>query len=190
MVGNDDVVSAHSDGELVKAVQQGNKKAFEELVSHYYKPLFGYIYLRTRNWHSSEDITQEVFLRAYRSIRKCIQGEGFADWLFRIAQNCYLEWARTRAKSPKVSDELVRFAAPPVQANPTSVSGESDISDQSLSRALKELPSSYWLIVSLKYQQGLSCREIAHRLEMPLGTVTSTLARAYKLLRSRIEKPE
>lgn len=163
------------DAELVLGAQQGDKDFFSELVKRYYKPLFGYIFIRMRDYHATEDIVQEAFSRAYCSLSNCRKPEGFVGWLFKIGRNCQSEWKRDQSKFHKIPDGM---------EIPDFKKYKGDVLN--ILRIMKDLPEEYYLVLSLKYFKGMSCAEIAEKLGQPIGTVTSNLARAYKLLKKEL----
>jgi RNA polymerase sigma-70 factor, ECF subfamily len=71
----------------VKEAKTGNREAFEHLADHYYGDIFRMIYYRTQNRMDAEDLSQEVFLKAYQGLSSLMEEERFKGWLFRIAVN-------------------------------------------------------------------------------------------------------
>ncbi|MFH1228585.1 MAG: sigma-70 family RNA polymerase sigma factor [Planctomycetota bacterium] len=175
------------DIELVKASKKGDKTAFEELINRYYKAVFGYIYLRVNSHHAAEEMTQETFLRGYRSLRKLSAGTGFAEWIFTIARNCYSEWVRDSQRMAKHKTESMESAKATDPAQESKADSAEKEKLENLMNQMKELPESYYLILTMRYQQEMSCDEIARTLDQPVGTVTSNLARAYKLLKDGLK---
>lgn len=171
------------DGELVKSTRKGDKKAFEELINRYYNAIFGYLYLRMQDYHSAEDMTQEVFLRGYRLLRKLSKADGFADWLFTIAHHCYGEWVRDRMRSAQYKAETWKSLNQQLTKH-----SNHDRQPVNIMERMKELPEAYYLVLSMKYQKKMSCEDIAKSLGQPIGTVTSNLTRAYKLLWEGLNK--
>jgi RNA polymerase sigma-70 factor (ECF subfamily) len=167
------------DAELVLGAQQGDKEFFGELAKRYYKTLFGYIFIRMRDYHATEDIVQEAFFRAYCSLGKCRKPSGFAAWLFKIGRNCQSEWMRDRSKFRRMPEAMEVLKLEEYKPETLNILG-----------MIKDLPEQYYLVLSLKYFKGISCAKIAERLEQPIGTVTSNLARAYKLLKKELDKNE
>ena len=179
-------VSGLPDAELVKIALKGDKNGFQELVERYYKPIFGFIYLKTLDYHVTEDITQEVFLRGYRLLRKISKKpERFGNWIFRLAHNRYAEWVRERKRS---SDYRKENLALDDKTSGQAKEENSKLEVKDLMERLKDLSESYYQVLAMKYQRGLNCEEIARELGLPVSTVTVYLTRAYKLLRKELEK--
>lgn len=170
-----------SDAELVRLCLDGRSEAFGGIIERYYDPIFSYIHLHTRDYHVSENLSQEVFLLAYTSLHRCKDTQRFAGWLFGIAQNLCKRWYR-----------LFKREKPPYQGPRTYPPPNQQLERQELmeilQQAIQNLPEDSKTIIVLRHQQGLKCREIAARLGIPLGTVTSTLARAHATLKSYILK--
>ncbi|MBI4833520.1 MAG: sigma-70 family RNA polymerase sigma factor [Planctomycetes bacterium] len=165
------------DAELVSGAQNGDKDFFSELVKRYYKPLFGYIFIRMRDYYATEDIVQEAFFRAYCSLSNCRKPSGFTGWLFKIGRNCQSEWMRDRSKFRRIPEGIDVPKFDEYKPQILNILG-----------MIKDLPEQYYLVLSLKYFKGMSCAEISEKLEQPIGTVTSNLARAYKLLKKELNK--
>jgi len=175
------------DIELVRASKKGDKKAFEELINRYYKAVFGYIYLRVNNQLTSEELTQETFLRGYRSLRKLSARTGFAEWLFTIARNCHGEWVRDQKRAISHKTETMESAKSTDPELITKAGNAEKERLEDLMHLMKELPENHYLLLTMRFQQGMSCEEIARALDQPVGTVTGTLARAYKLLKDGLK---
>ncbi|MFZ1979599.1 MAG: sigma factor, partial [Bacteroidota bacterium] len=75
------------DYELVRAVQAGDEKAFEKLVKKYQRQITNIVYLTLGNRDDADDVTQEVFIRAYRSLPRFTFDAPFFSWLYRITMN-------------------------------------------------------------------------------------------------------
>jgi len=80
----------------VKEAKTGSREAFEHLVDHYYGDVFRMIYYRTQNRMDAEDLSQEVFLKAYKGLNSLIEEDHFKGWLFRIAVNRVRDYHRRK----------------------------------------------------------------------------------------------
>jgi RNA polymerase sigma-70 factor (ECF subfamily) len=148
--------------------------SFCNLVERYQKPMFAYVYNKVRSREGTEDILQEVWLRAYRSMAES-NIESLPGWLYGIAKNCCHEWWR----SQKSFNRTVKHIEPEVPETSPSQEKLIDI----LLQAVQSLPDESRLIVSMKYMNQMSCKQIAQALNKPVGTVESILTRAYAALR-------
>src|SRR6478672_1984328 len=78
---------ALTDGELIVSAVEGRPEPFEELVRRYQRPITGYVFRIVGNYEASLDVTQEVFIKVYRSLSKYSSDYKFSTWLYRIAHN-------------------------------------------------------------------------------------------------------
>ena len=151
---------------------------FAETVRLYSGPLFRYCYQKLGDRHLAEDAVQETFLRSYRSLRTrgLSVGDEFSGWLFGVARRCCLELLRKKRVRRIVGDE-------PVAGHAVAGGNHNDPASALLETALETLDDHERSLVYLKHVEGLKCRQIAERLALPVGTVTSTLTRSYRKLR-------
>jgi RNA polymerase sigma-70 factor (ECF subfamily) len=87
---------AGPDAELVEKARNGDRQAFDRLVQIYSERIFAMIYARVRNAQDAQDITQEVFIRAYKNMAKLHEAEKFVPWLFSIARNRVTDFKRKK----------------------------------------------------------------------------------------------
>ena len=169
-----------TDKEYVERCRDGHSEDFRLLVARYQRPLFSYLAGRLRDHLQAEEAAQESFVRAFLSLKKLRKPESFYSWLLGIAERVAKE--QFRSLEHRQRD---REAAEAMMANATDSRKE-----YPLEEAIAALPESHRQVVVLRYYEGLSCQEVATRLEMPLGTVTKTLSRAYALLRQELADRE
>lgn len=169
-----------TDKEYVERCRDGHPEDFSLLVDRYQKPLFSYLAGRTQGGRDAEEAVQESFVRAFLSLKKLRKPESFYSWLLGIAGRIAKE--QFRALAHRQRDQ---------EAAETMMSDANDsVEDYPLEEAIAVLPETYRRVILLRYYEGLSCQELATRLEMPLGTVTKTLSRAYTLLRQELKTRE
>ncbi len=148
-----------------------------QLVVEHHQAVYRYAYRLTGSVHDAEDLTQHVFLSAHRKIGQLRKIEKARSWLFAILRNCFFrDQGRRRpvlAVDLSLNPDLFPMA-PPAEA----------IDGDRLQQALNQLPDAFRLMVVMFYFEECSYREIAERLEVPIGTVMSRLARAKGYLRS------
>jgi RNA polymerase sigma-70 factor (ECF subfamily) len=166
-----------TDKVYVERCRDGHADDFRVLVQRYQRPLFSYLAGRLGDHSQAEEAAQESFVRAFLSLKKLRRPESFYSWLLGIAGRVAKEQFRVLARRQRdceVTENIMTNAAEGVEEYP-------------LEEAIAALPESYRQVILLRYYEGLSCRDVATRLDMPLGTVTKTLSRAYTLLRQRLE---
>ena len=169
-----------TDQEYVESSRNGCPEHFRLLVQRYQKPLFAYLVSRLCNRSETEEAVQESFVRAFLSLKKLRKPESFYSWLLGIAGRVAKEQFRSAANRERDREAAEAMA---VDAD---VSGE----EYPLEEAITVLPETCRQVILLRYYEGLSCQEVATRLEVPLGTVTKTLSRAYSLLRQELRARE
>jgi RNA polymerase sigma-70 factor, ECF subfamily len=169
-----------TDKEYVERCRDGHSEDFRLLVARYQKPLFSYLAGRLRDPLQAEEAAQESFVRAFQSLKKLRKPESFYSWLLGIAGRVAMEQFRSlerRQRDREAAETMMANAADHAQEYP-------------LEEAIAALPESHRQVVVLRYYEGLSCQEVATRLDLPLGTVTKTLSRAYVLLREELAARE
>ena len=92
-----------SDQDLVKKSQRGDRGAFEELVRRTARIVYSRVYLETGDPHRSEDLTQETFLSAWRSIHQVTDAQGFRSWLFAVAQTKVIDAQRRESRKKRAA---------------------------------------------------------------------------------------
>jgi RNA polymerase sigma-70 factor (ECF subfamily) len=166
-----------TDKEYVQRCQDGHPEDFRLLVHRYQGPLFSYLTGRLGNRSQAEEAAQESFVRAFQSLKKLRKPESFYSWLLGIAGRVALEQFRSlkrRQQDREVAETMMADA------------GDNQ-PEYLLDETIALLPETYRQVILLRYYEGLSCPEVAQRLDMPLGTVTKTLSRAYALLRQELQ---
>ena len=164
-----------SDQELVKMTLKGNKNSFDDIVLRYSTKVYSLILRMLRDPMLAEDLTQDTFLRAYRSLDKYNPAYPFGNWILKIASNLCIDNIR---KSKKVafsdSDTELSLLTQNVFADPQEALLDKETSRE-LTQALTVLPAKYRLVILLRYLEGLKYEEIATVLEEPLGTIKTKL---------------
>jgi RNA polymerase sigma-70 factor (ECF subfamily) len=158
-------------------------QAAADLYARHSSRIFGYCLGLLRNREEAEDAVQTTFLNAYRGLRRGVQPEFEAAWLFKIAQNvCRTRrenaWRRGRIETARDLDALQDVVAAPEQA-----SGQAS----ELSAALSELPERYRTIILLREWQGLSYREIAAETGLSEGAVEMLVFRSRRALAEQLQ---
>ncbi len=166
---------------LVRSSRKGDREAFGQLVSRYQGPVYRVVRGILADPAESEDVAQEVFLKAYASLAKFRGDSGFFTWLYRIAVNEALR--RRKRRSITLAEEL-----PEIEAPPREVPDEEGPTLATLERLLGRLSDEFRAIVVLRDIERMSYRDIAETLEVPIGTVESRLFRARQELRELWKK--
>lgn len=164
---------------------------FEAEVLPFMDSLYSTAYRMSRNRQDAEDLLQETYLRAYKYYDKFQEGTNFKAWLFKILKNTFINRYRKRQRQPLKNsfDEIEDAFEWKLLESPLTARGATpeeelmvDALDQDVQQALEALPEDYRTAVELADLQGLSYREIADQLGIPLGTVMSRLYRGRRKL--------
>lgn len=159
------------DATLVRRCLRNDSAAIRALVERFQGIVFGLCVRLLGHRHDAEDVTQEVFLRIFRSLRRWDSARPLQPWVLGIAANRCRTWLSRRANRPELVDYLHDTAA----AQPADDSSELA---RELSRALAELRPDYRTAFVLFHEQGQPYDAIANVLRRPVGTVKTWLHRA------------
>ena len=175
------------DKHILARARRGELDAFEELVRQYEKRVYAVALRSSGSPEDAADITQEVFLRAWRSIESFRGDSGFSTWLFRITMNLCVDHARHKNAQPQtqplvVGEEDAERPIPDTAPTPEEHLENSELGRE-LAAALDEVSEEHRRIVLLRDVSGMSYTEIAEVLEISEGTVKSRLSRARIALR-------
>jgi RNA polymerase sigma-70 factor, ECF subfamily len=162
--------------------------AISALYDRYSRTVYGVGFKILGDRPSAEELVQDVFLKVWRSSHTFDPSRGsFSTWLYRVTRSCALDLYRKRASRVRqVSDGEPHIAIARDSSNgPQEVVDESWLSWR-VSRALEALDAPHREVIELAYFGGLSQREISERTGMPLGTVKTRTASAFKSLRNEL----
>jgi RNA polymerase sigma factor (sigma-70 family) len=159
------------DAILVKRCLRGDGDAIRVLVSRFQNDVFGLCVRLLHNRHDAEDVSQEVFLRVFRSLKGWDSSRLLKPWIMSIAVNRCRTWLAQRNRRP----ELVDYLQDTVAAQPADDSTELLAEIQS---ALAGLRLEYRTVFVLFHEQGQPYEEIAEALDRPVGTIKTWLHRA------------
>ena len=175
------------DGALVEAAASGSREAFDELVRRHQTAIVSLVRVLTAGHGDPDDLAQEVFVRAWRSLRTFRGDSAFRTWLHRVAINVVRTSQTRRMRLLRV---FVPFGgmgeqdAPPPEAPDVDERVDDALARrQIVERALATLPEDLRLAVTLRDLQGLDYKEIAAALGVPIGTVESRIFRARQRLK-------
>ena len=176
-------------GLIDKATNEGDEKAFAELMERYKKPVYHMILKMVRNVDDAEDLTIEAFAKAFKNLHKFKKDFTFSTWLFRIATNNTIDFIRkkkleTYSLNTSFSDDSGDAVTIDVE-DKNLTPDEETIKTQKIELVrmfVDKLPAKYQRLVRLRYFDELSYEEIATEIEAPLGTVKAQLHRARELM--------
>jgi RNA polymerase sigma-70 factor (ECF subfamily) len=170
-----------TDQYYIERCLDGHPDDFRYLVRRYQTALLASLAGKLGSRDKAEEAAQETFVRAYFNVSKLKKPDSFFCWLLGIADRVAKEHQRR---------DLVRRQREVIRSFSQDAPAAELSQDYALEKALAELPENYRQVVLLRYYGRQSCKQIAEQLDVPLGTVTKTLSRAYTMLRESLRQPD
>jgi RNA polymerase sigma-70 factor (ECF subfamily) len=171
----------------------GLERTFEGLVQEYKNRIYGYVCRLTNDSPDAEDITQEVFIRAYQSMHAFRHDAAVDTWLYRIATNLVIDRFRREKRAPQMvpvvadaDDQVREIPASSRESDPQATAQLSELQKQ-VQKAIQSLPTKLRTVVVLHDMEGLPYEEVAQAVGCPVGTVKSRLFNARLLLRRKLQ---
>ncbi len=173
---------------LIEKAKKGQNEAFAQLYDKYVERIFRFIYLKTFHKADSEDLTQQVFLKAFQNIKKySYQGFPFSSWLYKIALNVVIDYYRqNKSEEIKVSDLLFELKEEG-NLNPWE-KFDYGLEIEKVKQIIKKLPQDQQDVLILKFVNDLNNKEIAEILNKSEGAIRVIQHRALKQLKDYFEK--
>ncbi len=176
---------------LIKQAQKGDVTAFNRLVLHYQEMAYNVAYRIMGGPQAAEDMTQDAFISAYKSLNK-FRGGSFKSWLMRIVTNrCYDELRKHKRRPQSSLDELTEENESPAFLRSSNDSPEKHQQRVELAQAIEDcldgLPDDQRITAVLCDIEGYDYKEIAHITSSTLGTVKSRISRARGKLRDCLQ---
>lgn len=174
------------DVQLLQLAQEGQAEAFGELYERYAQVVFRFLYAHVDNRLDAEDLTEEVFLRVWRSLSNYReQGTPFLAFMFRIARNALIDHYRRSARS----SQNVSIDEKPIKDH-DSDPGEvaiSNLENEEIRLVLDQLREDYRTVLILRFMSGLSPEETAESMGRTPGAIRVLQHRALLAVRSLLE---
>ena len=182
------------EADLVHELQAGSDAAFDYLVTYYHAGVFNLVYGILSDRADAADVTQEVFLRAFRGIRGFRQGSSLKTWLYRISVRQALNhrrwcWRHHRQQVSIDAEEEGRSLALDLKDSEATPYEQfaSQETQQAVRSALGQVPALFRSAVILRDLEGLSYEEVAEVLEVSVGTVKSRILRGRRMLKEILD---
>lgn len=178
------------DKNLIQRYLKGDEKSLEILIARYLKPIYSFVYRNVGSQPDAEDITQEVFVKIWKNIKKFDQKKSFKPWIFQIAKNSSIDFLRKKKSIPfskfenekgqnVLSENLVEKPLNLIE----------NLSDKKvLATAIDGLNEKEQKIINLRHNDGLSFKEIAEIFKESINTVKSRYRRALANMKENIEE--
>lgn len=183
------------DHDLVRRAQDGDTRAFDDLVVKYSPKLYGMVYHMTSNKDDTHDLLQDIFAKAYRSVKRFRGKSTFYTWIYSIATNMTLNFLKKRKRRATWSlddvdsgiqndDAMVDISH---GANPRHQSGVNEL-QKKLNEAMQGLSEDHRAVVTMFDIQGIPHAEISKVLGVSEGTLRSRLFYAHKQMQGHLEE--
>jgi RNA polymerase sigma-70 factor (ECF subfamily) len=170
---------------LVKQAISGDVEAFGELYTDHVTKIYRYVYYNVHNKEHAEDITQEVFLKAWKAIGSCKGKEKtFSSWLYRIAHNLIIDKIRKSQKQSSREAEL------PEDIRDTSDRMEISLEQRDLLKVIDVLSPNQRQVIVMKFIEEMDNREIAETMGKSTGAIRILQMRALETLRNTLGKEQ
>jgi len=168
------------DATLVRCCLRGDAEAIRALVTRFQPEVYGLCVRVLNNRHDAEDVSQEVFLRIFRSLKRWDATRPLKPWIMGITVNRCRTWLTQRARRPELVDYLQDTVAGPVADDSAELLTEIQV-------AVGQLRVEYRMVFVLFHEQGQPYEEIAQALERPVGTIKTWLHRARLEILERLQ---
>ena len=172
------------DGYIISKCLNGEPEAFGILVDKYKSSIFAFVYTKLRNFHDTQDITQEVFIKAYRELHTLKRWDSFAGWIYRIAYNKCKDSLISKSRRPDC--DFIEDQSQHTLEEPSINSYRNDMMCQELRDALDSLPEIYREVLTLYYLGGMDSVEIANVLSTSPTAIRHRLSRAREQLKEEV----
>jgi RNA polymerase sigma-70 factor, ECF subfamily len=175
------------DKELAARACEGRQRAFRELLTRYERPVFSLVFRMVRDRELAEDVAQEAFVKAFNAIHSYNPSYKFSSWIFKIANNMAIDRLRKKELdtvsihgSPNArsqdEEEESRITLTAQDETPDQYTENRELGNQ-IEEAMGHLRPEYRTAVLLRHVEGHSYQEVAHIMEVPVGTVKTFIHR-------------
>lgn len=169
-----------TESELVKQAQAGSNDAFSRLYDSYIRKIYDFVYFKTLNKETAEDIVSSVFLKAWQNIKK-YKENSFSAWIYTIARNTVIDYYRSQ-KNHKDIDDCWDLASD--EDFIARVDGNLKL--EKIKEAMSDLKSLERDIIIMRFWLDMPFNEIALKLEKSEGAIKMSLARALKKIKGDV----
>ncbi len=183
---------AISDEQIVTSVQKGNLEDFGELVLRYGKKIQNYLFRFIQTKEEVEDLTQDIFLKAYSNILSFNPKKKFTPWLYQIAHNELVNYLRKKhyLSTKFINLDFDVLAAKSVSENDILKDLENNLKFELIDKKLNKLNFKYRQPFVLFFYENLSYQEISDILKIPISTVGTRIKRAKEIIKKSVNNSE
>jgi RNA polymerase sigma-70 factor (ECF subfamily) len=179
------------DAQLVESYIDGDAEALKSLIARYLKSVYNFVYRTSGAPDEAHDITQEIFIKIWKHIKKFDVTQNFKTWLFTIARNTTIDWLRKRknfvfSELGTEENDYFESSIPDAEPLPDELFQKRELHDL-LEHALMQIPFDYKTIILLHHTDDLTFEEIAKVVKKPMNTVKSQYRRGIMALRKQLQ---
>jgi RNA polymerase sigma-70 factor, ECF subfamily len=172
-------------GTVIDHARDGDERAFGVLYDTYIDKIYRHVYYRTGSTEDAQDISQEVFIKAFKALPKYKKtNTPFIGWLMRISHNLIIDHYRKKKDHLPLDNELA-FSDP--NTNPENLA-EIGSNQQTVRKAILKLPEDYQQVILMYFIEGFSYPEIAAAMGKKEGAIRVSICRALKKMRDILSK--
>jgi RNA polymerase sigma factor (sigma-70 family) len=172
------------DGHIIYKCLNGEPEAFGFIVDKYKESVYAFAYTKLHNFHDAEDITQEVFIKAFRKLKTLKSWDRLPAWLYAITANLCKDWIKNKSKRP--DQDFVEDKDPKILESNSIDSYREGLIIDLLHDAIDSLPEIYRQVLVLHYLGDMNSFEIAEFIGMSPGSIRERLSRARTLLKKEM----
>lgn len=184
-------MNEYNELQLIKGAKNGEQYCFEQLILTYEKQVYNIAFQYLKNQESAKDVSQEIFIKVYKSINKFNEKSKFSTWLYRITVNTCLDHIR---KNKHIVTEVSYQIDENRDINSDNLNPEAEILNKEkkeiLYNSINQLKKEYKTFIILRDIQGFSYKEISNITQTSIGTVKSSLSRAREKLKTMLNDTE
>lgn len=184
-----------SEKELIEKAKSGDVEAFEKLIEGCQKKVFNIAFRMIGNYDDASELAQEVFLKAYKSIKNFKGDSLFNTWIYKVTTNVCLDEIRKRKNKKVISlDEDIEYDGSEIKRQikdetpGPELTAESNELKKAVNESINVLPEDYKTVIILRDIQGFSYEEISNIINCPEGTVKSRINRARQALKKILQQ--
>jgi len=167
-------VKTYTDEQLATNYLKGDEESLEILIKRYLKPIYSFSFRFVGDSQEAEDITQEVFVKVWRNLKKFDKNKKFKTWIFTIAKNTCLDWQKKKKTLPLFFAENIEDPSP--------------ILNEPLDRILERISPKYRMVLFLRYNDHFTFREIAESLGESIDTIKTRHRRGIATLKKLLKE--
>lgn len=173
-----------TDAELVSKCVNGESSAFEEIVTRYKKLVYSVVYRMISDKEEVHDVSQEVFVRLYKSLEKYNPEYKMSTWIVKITTNLCLDTLRKKKQDTVTLEDAVGVSSDVDTPEESLIKSQRS---QLIKKAINELPEKYKVLIVLFHNNGMSYEEMTKILNEPMSIIKNRLYRARLMLKDKLD---